>query len=106
GVMRLFAPKGCEAASLAYWARDTPVRALPIDHITATANQIHALAAINGQKLRVVFDTGAARTLLSMSAARRLGLSATGPGVTPMGSVAGVGARIVPVYLVPVGRVS
>lgn len=101
GVMRLFDAKGCAGASLAYWARDVPVRVMPIDPITPTSNQIHGTATLNGVRIRVVFDTGAAYSVVSLTAARRLGMRTDGPGVVPMGSSSGVGQRLTTTYLMP-----
>jgi tetratricopeptide (TPR) repeat protein len=101
GALRLFSPKGCDNASLAYWARDTPVRVLTIDPIIPSSNQIHATAELNGVKIRVIFDTGAQRSVLSQRTARRLGVRTDGPNVVEAGAMSGVGSRLITTFLVP-----
>jgi tetratricopeptide (TPR) repeat protein len=107
GMMRLFTPQGCRGdASLAYWAHDTPVRVIPFEPAMGPDNQIHGTALINGGKVHVTFDTGAAYSALTIGAARRLGIRLDAPGVRPSGSMSGIGQRLINVYSVPIASFS
>lgn len=76
GVIRLMFPNDdCGAKSMAYWAEGKPVSQLDLlrDDRSKTP-AIQAIAELNGKKLRVLFDTGA-RSLVSLKAAQRAGIT-------------------------------
>jgi len=89
GVVRLMFPnEDCAKSSMAYWAGEAPFS--DIELLRQDRNKknppIEAIALINGQRLRALFDTGA-RTLMSLKAAKRVGVT----DLTPTGRVGGVG---------------
>jgi len=102
GVMRLFRPKDCGSASLAYWSPDgAGVAELSILPMDAQGRRILGSATLNGVKIRVVFDSGASRSVLTVGGARRAGVRTDGPDVVQVGGSSGVGARVVRSWIAP-----
>jgi tetratricopeptide (TPR) repeat protein/predicted aspartyl protease len=104
GVARLFRPEGCGPNDdLGYWAKGTAA-VIPLQHtakltapsFTDESRWLRAQAAINGQPVNVMFDTGATRSILKQSAAARAGVTPTSPGVTSEGGSTGPGGRYIP----------
>ncbi len=94
GVIRLVRPRGdCRRTNLAYWAEATNRPYSVIDIEPATIGQPHtkALAYLNGVKIRVIFDTGATQSVLTLGAAKQAGITPTSPGVTDGGHSHGFG---------------
>jgi tetratricopeptide (TPR) repeat protein len=100
GVVRLFKPEGCRKYRLAYWV--TPGQTYsemaiePVMHA-----RLHTIGEgyVNGQKIRVMFDTGAYTSVLSLQAAARAGIKIDSPGVVEAGYSRGIGRRMVKNYL-------
>ncbi|HEY2481640.1 MAG TPA: aspartyl protease family protein, partial [Caulobacteraceae bacterium] len=63
---------------------------------------IEGAAKVNGSRIKVVFDTGAASSLMALSAARRLGLGPDKPGVVFQGLSGGVGPHLIRIWIAPV----
>jgi len=96
GVIRLVMPQGrCNDISLAYWAHQAgkPYSVIDIEFATPTSPHTRSVAYLNGAKIRVIFDTGAAGSTLTLAAAKRAGITPTSPGVTAGGEVGGIGYR-------------
>lgn len=92
GILRFWRPKGCGANPLAYWA--TPGHASSVISIEPTTMHkplIEGTAYLNGVPLHVVFDTGAARSLVSPQAAARAGVKPGDPDVKNGGVSLGLG---------------
>jgi tetratricopeptide (TPR) repeat protein len=103
GVMRLFQPKGCGGASLAYWAHSGDAFGeLHIDPVEGGRNSISGNATLNGTLIHVMFDTGSPRSLLTLEAARRAGVRTNGPDVVRAGVVGGAGREVVASWLAPI----
>ena len=97
--IRLFAPHDCDTGpGLAYWAGDAHVSQLAL--AVATPEQPHATAliAVNGVRLRALFDTGAQRSMISPAAAARAGLTRLSDASPVTAQITGVGGRTVPVW--------
>jgi tetratricopeptide (TPR) repeat protein/predicted aspartyl protease len=96
GVIRLVRPKDCKASSLAYWASEAGKPYSVIDIALADAHQPHtkSVAYLNGTKIHVLFDTGAAVSTLTLEAARRAGITPNSPGVVDGGSSFGIGHKV------------
>jgi tetratricopeptide (TPR) repeat protein len=97
GVIRLVKPKGdCKRTVLAYWAAVAQKPYSVIDIEPADVKQPHtkSVAYLNGVKIRVMFDSGAAQSLLTLGAAKRAGITATSPGVTDGGDSYGLGHKV------------
>jgi tetratricopeptide (TPR) repeat protein/predicted aspartyl protease len=102
GVIRLMQPTdGCRKAELAYWAGSTPYSVIDIEPTSARSPHTKAEAEINGVSIRVMFDTGAASSILGRRAARRAGVRTDGPGVVPAGEVYGAGRRTLETWIAP-----
>jgi len=91
GFVRLFDPKGCGKASMAYWTQAYSV--IPIENRSELSRVAMGWVTINGVRTHVVFDTGAPRSMLSTQAAARAGVRPTDPGVQMRRYTAGIGLR-------------
>lgn len=102
GIVRLYRPKSCGGASLAYWSPDgAGVAELPIEPMELTGRHIIGSGTLNGVKIRVVFDSGASRSVLTVAGARRAGVRTDGPDVIRIGAGSGVGARVASSWIAP-----
>jgi tetratricopeptide (TPR) repeat protein/predicted aspartyl protease len=100
GVVRLFKPAGCRKSRLAYWL--TPGQSFSEMEIEPVAvARMHTIGEgyVNGQKIRVMFDSGAYTSVLSLKAAARAGIKTDSPGVTEAGYSSGIGRRLVKNYI-------
>ena len=104
-VMRFVEAKGCVGAQVAYWAGGQPVSSVRLKHGDRRFGHLVGHVWVNGQRVRAIFDTGTAQTILSLSAARRAGITPTSPGVVPNGWVEGIGGTRVKTWIAPVNRV-
>jgi tetratricopeptide (TPR) repeat protein/predicted aspartyl protease len=94
GVIRRFKAAGCHGAPLAYWAGDKPYSELDLDHGRRGSNAIVANARVNGSRIKVVFDSGAFRSILSLQAARLAGVDFEGSDVQAGGPEGGIGQQL------------
>ncbi|HEY3889826.1 MAG TPA: aspartyl protease family protein [Caulobacteraceae bacterium] len=92
GAIRLFQSSGCRNSDLAYWATNQTDSVVDND-AEGKLEPPKAFATLNGVRIRVVFDTGAPRSLLSTSAAARAGVKPSDPGVVRTGYTGGVAAN-------------
>jgi tetratricopeptide (TPR) repeat protein len=100
GVVRLFKPEGCRKYRLAYWV--TPGQSFSVMEIESVAHaRLLTIGEgyVNGQKIRVTFDTGAYTSVLSLRAAARAGIKTDSPGVVEAGYSSGIGRRTVKNYI-------
>ena len=102
GVIRLFRPEGCRGANLAYWDKSRAYSVISMESTSPTAPHLRATAMVNGVKIRVMFDTGAGRSILTKSAAARAGVDVNGPDAIPAGESGGIGRRLVDTWIAPV----
>jgi predicted aspartyl protease/tetratricopeptide (TPR) repeat protein len=91
GVIRLFQPKDCGNAWLAYWDRDAQV--LPIDN--NDVGRIMVPVKVNGHDASAMLDSGASSSVVSMGLAQRAGVTPETPGVSAAHCSQGVGADVV-----------
>jgi len=96
GVIRLVRPQDCKGVPLAYWARAAGQPYSVVDIESATQREPHtkAVAYLNGTRIRVLFDTGAAVSMLTLDAAKRAGIGPDSPGVEAGGPVGGIGRKV------------
>jgi len=100
GAVRLFKTDGCGKSLLAYWATPgQPYSVLGIKRIVVDNPHTIGDASVNGKPIRVMFDTGAYTSLLSLKAAERAGVTPDSPGVVEVGYTYGVGRGTVKSYL-------
>jgi tetratricopeptide (TPR) repeat protein/predicted aspartyl protease len=103
GAIRLMKPDGCDKRVLAYWASDGQAYSV-MDIAWATQGSPHTtgVALVNGKRIRVMFDTGSAFSLLSLRAAERAGVTPDSTGVVKAGLIGGLGPRSEQTWLAPV----
>ena len=100
GVVRLFKPEGCRKTRLAYWIG--PGQSFSETDIESAAkSRVHTIGEgyVNGHKIRVMFDTGAYTSVLSLRAAARAGIKIDSPGVVEAGYGSGIGRGMVKTYI-------
>jgi tetratricopeptide (TPR) repeat protein/predicted aspartyl protease len=100
GAIRLFKTDGCSKALLAYWM--TPGQSysvLGINSINPHDPHTTGNAYVNGKEIRVLFDTGAYTSMLSLNAAARAGVRLDSPDVVEAGFTRGLGRSAVKSYL-------
>jgi predicted aspartyl protease/regulator of sirC expression with transglutaminase-like and TPR domain len=102
GVIRLFKPEGCSRTKLAYWTGTQGFSLMDINTIEKYNPHTIGVAYVNGQKIRALFDTGAAASVLSLTAARNIGIDVNAPGVKEAGYTYGIGRNSTKSYIVPV----
>ena len=73
GVIRLFHTTGCENYSLAYWHGTAPVSEMRIQPLSDLHQHILGTATLNGREIRVLLDTGASSSALTLRAAKQAG---------------------------------
>jgi tetratricopeptide (TPR) repeat protein len=101
GVARLMKDTGCDQENLAYWHGSDPVSVLRMYPTDALHPQVIADAHVNDRLIRVVFDTGAGTSGLSLQAADRAGITPHSPGVTPGGISFGIGSQMRDSWIAP-----
>lgn len=89
GVIRLFAVEGCHHANLAYWAGSSRVASMSFRR-EPESHHIIGRALLNGRKIHVLFDSGATYSVLSLHAAKRVGIVPQGNGVADAGFSGGI----------------
>jgi tetratricopeptide (TPR) repeat protein/predicted aspartyl protease len=99
GFVRLFRTQGCRGRMLAYWSNGAPVAEIQIDPTTVVSPHLIGTAKLNGKRIRVLFDTGAWRSVLTLTAAKRLGIKPEDEGLTDAGISGGLGKRAVENWL-------
>jgi tetratricopeptide (TPR) repeat protein/predicted aspartyl protease len=102
GVIRLMHPNDCKHTNLAYWVKGTEAYSImDVAETTIMASQTEGTAYVNGAKIRVMFDTGAGTSALSLKAAERAGVKPDSPGVVDAGYSHGIGRAMVKTYIGP-----
>jgi predicted aspartyl protease len=100
GAIRLLKPENCKNAMMAYWAKPGDAYSvMQINWATAAMPHTTGSALLNGKKIRVVFDTGASTSVLTLRAAERAGVTPDSPGVVRAGRASGIGSRYVQTWL-------
>ena len=103
GFIRLLRAMNCSDAEKVYWGKDgQSFSVITVEPMTQQQPHIRGTALLNGSKIRVMFDTGAAISVLTERAAKRAGVKTQGEGVVSAGAVRGAGMRQVETVIVPV----
>ncbi len=105
GVIRLVQTKDCKDTPLAYWASaaDKPYSVVDINSPTAHEPHTKGTAYLNGARIRVIFDTGAGTSLLTLTAAKHAGITPDSKGVEPGGATVGFGHRVTQTWIATFG---
>ena len=103
GLIRLFRDTDCSNQFLAYWVAQSqqPYTVTNIEKVTPQTPHAVGHAYINGEKIRVTFDTGASQSVLSLKAAARAGVKLDSPGVDEAGISRSIGRNMVKSYIAP-----
>ncbi len=102
GVIRLMKAEDCRKAVLAYWAGTSqPYSVIDIEPTSRATFHTVGSAFVNGRQIRVMFDTGAGTSILSLRAAERAGVKPDSPGVLSGGVSHGVGKNTYVTYIAP-----
>ena len=104
GMIRLIHEEDCAKTNLAYWAVNTgaDVSGMDIQWTSPQSPHTSGTAFINGTRIHVIFDTGAGTSMVSLSAAKRAGISVDAPGVKYAGTSSGIGRSTVRTWIAPV----
>ncbi|HMK86477.1 MAG TPA: aspartyl protease family protein [Steroidobacteraceae bacterium] len=102
GAVRLMRPKDCAKTMLAYWvAAGAQYSEMRIAPSTPQNPYTTGSAYVNGSEIRVLFDTGAGVSTLSLRAAARVGIKPDSAGVVFAGPTWGFGKNTIPSYIAP-----
>jgi tetratricopeptide (TPR) repeat protein len=103
GMIRLFKDTDCSGKILAYWVvkDQVPYTVTSIDKITPRTPHAIAHAYVNGEKIRVMFDSGSYASMLTLRAAEHAGIKLDSPGVADGGMTYGFGRNLVKTYIAP-----
>ncbi|HMN45747.1 MAG TPA: tetratricopeptide repeat protein [Povalibacter sp.] len=93
GFLRLFRAQDCKGALLAYWSAGQSVAAMEYEPTTLRQPHFVATARLNGKKIRVMFDSGASVSFLTLDAAARVGIEPEDEGVQAAGLSHGIGRK-------------
>ena len=95
GYVRLMRPQNCGNMAFAYWTEPGQAYSvIDIQRLDPRSPHTVGDVMINGVRLRAIFDTGAFSTVLKTSAAEKLGVWPTSPGVVPGGITGGIGRHL------------
>jgi tetratricopeptide (TPR) repeat protein/predicted aspartyl protease len=102
GMIRLMKDEDCGKALLAYWIKPgQPYSEMDIFRTTPLQPHTEGSIYINDVKIRVMFDSGAGVSVLSLKAAARAGVKLDTPGVSDAGYTRGIGRGMVKSYIAP-----
>ncbi len=117
GSVRLMKPENCGKAMLGYWVgASTPYSVIALESEpplsgsstgtlippkTLEISHTISKAYVNGIEIRVLFDTGAGTSILSLKAAERAGIKPDSPGVVAAGPSYGLGMGTFETYIAP-----
>jgi tetratricopeptide (TPR) repeat protein/predicted aspartyl protease len=104
GMLRFVKPQHCGGDALAYWATTQAIGVVKLSLMSDQQTDIIAKASVNGHTINALFDSGSWRTILSLHAARRAGITPDSPGVVPAGDSFGVGDKPVKVWVAPIDK--
>jgi tetratricopeptide (TPR) repeat protein len=101
GIVRLMRPINCGDRPLAYWATTQPVSVVDLQSATAVHPLLIGHIQLNGRTIRALFDTGGLHSVVSLHAAESAGVTPESSGVTPAGTISGIGGKPVHVWSAP-----
>ena len=107
GMVRLMRVEGCGKMALAYWSEGKPFSTVPLEHGSGGPWKPHTIGSVlvNGVRMRAVFDSGAQTTIMTLSAAKRAGVTPTSPGVMSVGYNTGIGSKQIAAWLAPFDKI-
>lgn len=103
GAVRLFRPRGCDNADMAYWSGGKPSFTVDVEPVGDQQRHTIATVELDGAKLSATFDTGAEMTVVSVKAAARAGIRPGDPRLVAAGWASGLGSRMMRGWTAPFG---
>lgn len=101
GLMRFARPSHCGDRALAYWAGQQPFGVVDLQPADGLRDYLVGRASVNGREIRVLFDTGSPRSVLSLAAARLAGITPESPGVERAGAIEDIGGKAANSWIAP-----
>jgi hypothetical protein len=89
--LRFYRPRDCGKTELLLWKEPTVI--LPFERHFDSSPNPHFSVEVDGKKLDAIIDTGAHHTVMTLPAAKRVGIDVAGPGVRRLGDMGGVGSE-------------
>lgn len=105
GIARLIRPMNCGDGPLAYWATSQPVSVVDLQSASALHPHLIGPVLLDGTAIRALFDTGGQHSIISLHAAKSVGITPQSPGVTPGGTISAMGGKPVRVWSAPIASV-
>lgn len=102
GLMRMVKASHCGDLPLAYWARNEPIGIVRLRDTSRWRPHLIGHATVNGKRIRVMFDTGFPRSMLTLAAAKRLGIGPGSPGVVSAGKFGGIARQWRNAWIAPI----
>jgi tetratricopeptide (TPR) repeat protein len=100
GVVRIVKARDCKRNDLAYWVKQSePYSRMDIEVATAWSPHTVGVGYLNGAKIRITFDTGAATSIIGLRAAAKAGIKPGTAGVEPAGLSSGLGREWVDTWI-------
>jgi predicted aspartyl protease len=100
GVIRLMRTEGCGETGLAYWvSAKQSFSVVDINSMAPEQPFVSGVAQLNGSQIRVLFDTGANASRISLQAAKQAGLGASPSELMEAGYSRGIGRPAVMTYI-------
>ena len=100
GALNLFKPENCKHVDLVYWTKaGDPYNVMDIEETTPLQPHTTGKVNLNGTKVRVEFDTGAATSIVGLRTAAAAGKKPGDPGVEPDGYTTGIGRKPVQTWI-------
>jgi predicted aspartyl protease/tetratricopeptide (TPR) repeat protein len=99
GAVRLLKATECKGDEVAYWTSGRAMSTVTLEPRTPRQPHIIGTVVLNGVKLRAVFDTGAPSSILTLSAAKRAGITPESAGVVPAGMSTGIASGATKAWL-------
>jgi len=90
--LKFFSPHNCASTYLGYWNPNAVVTPLDFDR---NGKRPLIEVEINGVKMRALIDSGSSISIIKSSAAKRTGISIDAPSVKQIGTVNGIGNKLV-----------
>jgi predicted aspartyl protease len=100
-MVRLYQPKDCEGASLAYWTKEG-ASVVDMARLDEARPQIVLTVLINGRRVQALLDSGASTSVLDRYEAAQAGITPETPGVVPAGPAFGLGKKGVDSWVAPI----
>ncbi len=100
GLIRYLKPEGCNHGDMLAWWTDRASTQL----LLPVTSEISTFGQLNGQDVRLQFDSGTGHSSLTLAAAARLGVTPQSPQVVSAPPGVGIGARSVPTWIAPFDR--